>query len=66
MKMTEENCFPDTNTFVENYNRISTSGPVPKHWLGLSYIILEEYVLDINFDETDMKIKSDKSPKRDE
>ena len=31
-------CFPSTKTFVDNYNKNSTPGPVPKHWLGFSYI----------------------------
>ena len=34
--MAEEDYFPDTKTFFENYNKFSTSGPVPKHWLEFS------------------------------
>ena len=34
----EKEYIPDTKTFVENYNKISTPGPAPKHWLGFSYI----------------------------
>ena len=30
--------FPDTKTFVVNYKKISTLGPVPKYWLVFSYI----------------------------
>ena len=43
--------FPSTKIFVENYNKMSTPGPVPKNWLGFSYILLEDYELDMNFDE---------------
>ena len=44
-----------------NYNIMSNTVPVPKHWLGFSYIRLEEYLLDLNFDVTEMKSKSDHS-----
>ena len=48
----EENYFPDTKTFVRDYNKRSTPGPVPKHLIGFSYIRSEYYELDLNFDET--------------
>ena len=47
-----EDYFLDTKTFVETYKKMSTPGPVPKHWLGLSYISSEDYKLDQSFDET--------------
>ena len=31
--MSEEHYFPATKTFVENYKKMSTLVPVPKHWL---------------------------------
>ena len=34
---------------------MSNPGPVPKHWLGFSYIRPEAYELDLNFDETELK-----------
>ena len=40
---------------------MSTPGPVLKHWLGFSYIHSKYYMLDLSFDETEMKIKSDHS-----
>ena len=36
--MVEEEYFPATKNIVENYNKMSTPGPVPKHWLVFSYI----------------------------
>ena len=36
--ISEEDYFPDTKTFVANHKKMSTSGPVPKKWLGFSYI----------------------------
>ena len=36
--MTVEEYFPATKVFFENYKKISTAVPVPKHWLGFSYI----------------------------
>ena len=48
----EEN-FNATKTFVGNYRKISTPGPVPKYWIGFSYICLEDYEFDKNFDETE-------------
>ena len=38
-----EEYFPNTKTIVENYNKISTPGQVPKHWLGFSYTCSEDY-----------------------
>ena len=38
---------------------MSTSGPVPKNWLGFSYICSEYYELDLKRYETEMKSKSD-------
>ena len=48
--MAEDDYFPDTKTFVEKYNKMSTPGPVPKHWLIFSCIRSEEYQLDLKFD----------------
>ena len=53
--------FPAKNIFVADFKKISTPVTVPKHWLGSSFIPLEYYELDMNFDETEMKIKSDHS-----
>ena len=50
--MPGEDYFPATTTFVNNYNKISSPRPVPKHWLGFSYIRSEDYELDENFDDT--------------
>ena len=36
--ITVEDHFPSTKTFLENYKKMSTPGPVPKCWLGFSYI----------------------------
>ena len=36
--MPVEDHFPSTKLFVQNYNKISTPGPVSKHCLGVSYI----------------------------
>ena len=46
-----ENHFPATENFFVNYNKISTPGTVPKHWLGFSYIRSDDYELDQNFDD---------------
>ena len=43
VKIPVEYSFTDTKYFSGNYNKISTPGPVPKHWLGFSYIFLEYY-----------------------
>ena len=57
--MEEEDYFPATKTFVENYMKISTPGSVPKHWIGFSYIRSEYFELGLKFYETEMKSKSD-------
>ena len=59
-KMAEEDYFPATKNVV-NYKETSTPEPVPKHWLGFSYICSEGYELDLNFDLTEIKSKSDHS-----
>ena len=56
--MPEKDYFLNTKTFVDNYKIISTPGPFLKHWLGFNYICSEDYGLDKNFDETDMKSQS--------
>ena len=53
-KQVEDN-FPAIKKYVENYKKMSTLGPVPKHWLGFNYICSEDYELEINFDTTKMK-----------
>ena len=52
--MSVEDYFPYT-FFVYNYNKMSTPGPVPKHWIIFSYIRSEYYELDPNFDETELE-----------
>ena len=47
-----EDHFTATEMFVDNYKKMSTTGPVPKNWLGFSYIRSEYYGLDQNFDDT--------------
>ena len=59
--MSEEECFQATKIFVENYNKTPTPGQVPKHWFGFSYLHSEDYEIDLKFDETEMKKKSDHS-----
>ena len=49
--------FPTTKFFVENYMQIPTPGKVPKYWIKFSYIGLEDYELDLNFNETEMNMK---------
>ena len=44
--------FPATETFAVNYKKMSTLGPVPKHWLGFSLIRSKDYELYMYFDET--------------
>ena len=51
--ITVEEYFSAKKTFVKNYRKISTPGPVPKHCPGFSYIRLEYYELDQNFDDTE-------------
>ena len=63
-KIPEEDSFPETKTSVENYKKRSTPVPVPKYWLRFSYICSEYYQLYLNFDETEMRIKLDNSPKK--
>ena len=41
--MPVEDCFPATKIFVDEYKKMSTQGPVPKHWIGFSYIHSEYY-----------------------
>ena len=40
---------------------MSTPGPVSKKCLGFSHISSEDCELDLNFDETEVKIKSDRT-----
>ena len=40
---------------VATYKKMSTLIPFPKHWLGFSYIRLEDYYLDVNFDEIELR-----------
>ena len=61
--MPEKEYLPYIKTFVENYKKTSTPGSVPKHQLGLRYIRSEKYALDMNFDKTIMKRKSENLPK---
>ena len=37
-KIPVEEYFTGTNTFVDNYKKVSTSVPVPRHWLVFSSI----------------------------
>ena len=48
--MAEEDYFTATKIFSENYNKISTPLPVPKHWSGFSYMRSKDYELDLNVD----------------
>ena len=50
-------------TFISNDKKISTPGPISKHWIRFCHISSEYYDLDLNFDETEKKNKSDHSPK---
>ena len=52
----QEDYFTDTKTFAEYYKKISTPGPLSKHWLGFIYICSENYELDLNIYGTGMKI----------
>ena len=54
-KMLVEDHFTDTKTFAVKYKEISTKGPVPKDYLGFSYIHSEDYDIDKNFDDTQLK-----------
>ena len=51
--------FTVTKTFVDNYKKISTPGPVTKHWLGFIYIRSKYYELNQDFDDTKLKNKLD-------
>ena len=57
--MPEEDHFSDTKTIVDNYKKMPTTGPVPKNWLGFSYIISKGYQLYQNFDETKLEKQLD-------
>ena len=61
-EMSEEDYFPYTKKFVENYNNTSTPGSVPWHWMGFSYTFSEDYDLDLKFYEIYMERKPEKSP----
>ena len=50
---------PATNMFVDNYKKISIAGPVPKHWIGYSFIYFENYGLYMSFNETELKMNLD-------
>ena len=50
--MPVEDYFTATKIFDENYNKMSNTGPVPKHCLGFGYIRSKDYELDLNFYET--------------
>ena len=58
-KMPVEEHFPATKIAVTNYKKILTPGPVPKYWLEFSYIHSEDYELDQNSDDTELKKQSD-------
>ena len=60
-KISEKYYFPDRKMLVSNHEKITTPGPVPKYWIGFSYIRLEYYQLYLDFDETEMRGKSDHS-----
>ena len=53
--MTAEDYFNATKEFVVNRKKISTTGPVTKHWMEFIYISSEDYELDQNFDDTELK-----------
>ena len=48
--MPADDHFPATKFFVVSYKKMSTPGPVSKHWLGFRYIRPEDYYFDQNFD----------------
>ena len=54
-----EDHFTDSKIIVVNYKKNSTPGPIPTHWLGFSYIRSENYKLDQNFDDTELKKQSE-------
>ena len=47
-KIPVEDHFPATKTFVENYKKMKTPEPVPKHPPVFRYILSEDYDLDQN------------------
>ena len=47
-----EDHFPAAKIFVENYKKIKKLGTVSKHWIGFTYIFLEDYELDKICDDT--------------
>ena len=53
--MPAEEYFTATKIFVDNYKKMSTPVPVPKYWLGFSYIRSEDYELYASFHETELK-----------
>ena len=50
-----EDHFPANKKLIVNYKKISTPGPVPKNWLGFSYIRSKDYKLCHNFDNIYLK-----------
>ena len=58
-KMPVEENFTSTKKIVMRYKKISTTRPVPKHWLRFSYIRSEDYELDQNLDDTELKNQPD-------
>ena len=50
-----EDQFFAIKNFVVNHKKISTPGTVPKHLLLFCYISSEDYELDKNFDDIEMK-----------
>ena len=59
-----EDHFPATKTIVVNYKKMSTPGTVPKHRLGFSYILSEDYEFYQNFNDTELKNNQTKHPTR--
>ena len=49
-------------TFFVDYKKMSNPVTVPKHWLGFSYIRSEDYELDENFDDTELKNNQNTRP----
>ena len=54
-----EDHFPETKENVVDYKKISNPGPIPKHFLGFSYIRSEDYELDYSFDYAELNNHSD-------
>ena len=61
--MPEDDYFPATMFFVEKYKKMPTPGPVPKNWLEFSCTPSEDCELYLNFDEIELKMKSDHTSK---